>query len=398
MEEIVIKSLVARQHKNTPFDYRKYRNTLAIDKIEIENDWVEYYVTRKCVGTISNRRKGIAIVHCGNVFYLIDRDDNEILSTTNKLIRVFGGYYVSLGEHRFNYRTFPGQDRDTEYETTTIIYDIYDENGERINSKQDAGFFKSMDILQTMTAVEIGEDRVFYKNALYDLSDYSLVASFTKNIRLEGMFIDGQCKVRCPEDDRNFIVAVLGHKVWQVFDEDEFRRIVEVLNLDVEKEECNYGVSEIIEQNEIEDMDCVVEYYPKAEITIEKYLASSPTVIVHDLLTYRLEPMFTDEYIDRFNAPGMLNYVMSVMACKYYKSSSYSHYLHIPYEGYKLLYESISSVNNKRPNFIKKVVEVGSCNILSEQCDLYRFECRPYGYITPSGKLIYDFDVNSIKW
>ena len=242
MEEIVIKSLVARQHKNTPFDYRKYRNALAIDKIEIENDWVEYYVTRKCVGTISNRRKGIAIVHCGNVFYLIDRDGNEILSTTNKLIRVFGGYYVSLGEHRFNYRTFPGQDRDTEYETTTIIYDIYDENGERINSKQDAGFFKSMDILQTMTAVEIGEDRVFYKNALYDLSDYSLVASFTKNIRLEGMFIDGQCKVRCPEDDRNFIVAVLGHKVWQVFDEDEFRRIVEVLNLVVEKEECNYGV------------------------------------------------------------------------------------------------------------------------------------------------------------
>ena len=153
-----------------------------------------------------------------------------------------------------------------------------------------------------------------------------------------------------------------------------------------------------LDQKELEEY---IEIPPKADMgdyafpcfKLAKALKKSPIIIATEIK----DQLSTDEYIDRFNAPGMLNYVMSVMACKYYKSSSYSHYLHIPYEGYKLLYESISSVNNKRPNFIKKVVEVGSCNILSEQCDLYRFECRPYGYITPSGKLIYDFDVNSIK-
>ena len=127
MEEIIIKTLAARQHKNAPFDYWKYRYALSIDGVEIEDEWVEYYVTHKTVGTISNRRKGIAIVHSGNVFCLIDRDNNEILSTNRELIRIFGGYYVSLDEYRYDYRTFPGQDRDTEYETTTVIYEIYDE-------------------------------------------------------------------------------------------------------------------------------------------------------------------------------------------------------------------------------------------------------------------------------
>ncbi len=398
MEEIIIKTLAARQHKNAPFDYWKYRYALAIDKVEKENGWVEYYVTHKCVGTISNRRKGIAIVHSGNVFYLIDRNDNEIFSTTNKLIRIFGGYYVSLGEYRFNYRTFPGQDRDTEFETTTIIYDIYDEDGKQLNSEQTSEFFKSTNVLQAMMVVEIGEDRAYYKNALYHLSDYSLITKFQKNIRLEGTFINGRCKVRILEDDRDFIVAVFEHKIHHVFDEGEFKRLITMLDLNVKEENCIYGVSKMVKRDEIEDMDYVFDYYPIAEISIEGYHASAPTIINHHYETFRIEPLFTDDYIERFKAPGLIDHVISVMACKYYKHDRSPRYLHIPYNGYKQLRESMSIINDNRPNYIKKIVKLGKYNILAKEYEIYRFECRPYGYITPSGELIYDFDVNNIKW
>lgn len=397
MEEIIIKTLAARQHKNAPFDYWKYRYALSIDVVEIEDEWVEYYVTHKTVGTISNRRKGIAIVHSGNVFCLIDRDNNEILSTNRELIRIFGGYYVSLDEYRYDYRTFPGQDRDTEYETTTVIYEIYDEDGKQLNSKQEAEFFKTTNVLQAMTVVEIGEDAVYYKNALYHLSDYSCITKFQKNIRLEGTFIDGRCKVRIPEDDRDFIVAVYKHKICHVFTECEFERMTNVLNLVVKEEKNNYSVSKTVKKEEIENTDYISDCYPKAEISIEKYHASAPTIINHLYRTFRIEPLFTDDYIESFSAPGLLDYVISVKACKYYKNQD-SQYLHIPYEGYKQLCESILEVNNNRPNYIKKITKLGKCIIMAKDYEMYRFECRPYGFITTSGELVYDFDVNNIKW
>lgn len=399
MEEIIIKTLVAKQHKNIPFDYWKYRDALSIDKVEQENGWIDYFVTHKCVGSISNRRKGIALVHSGNVYYLIDRDNNEMLSTTNTLIRIFGGYYVSLGEHRFNYLTFPGQDRDTEYETTTVIYEIYDENGAQLNNEERESLIESMDILQVMTAVEIGEDRVFFNNALYNLKDYSLIAKYPKNIHLDGLFNNGYCKVRIPEDDRSFIVAVHEHKICHVFDECAFERLIKVLNLVVEEEKSIYSVSKTVKKEEIEDMDSVFEYYPKAEISIENYHATAPITINYHSFLFQLEPLFTDEYIERLKAPGLIDYGMSVMACKYYKHNySPACYLHIPYEGYKHLCESILEVNNNRPNYIKKITKMGNCNILAKDYEMYRFECRPYGFITTSGELIYDFDVNNIKW
>ncbi len=397
-EEIIIKTLVAKQHKNTPFNYWKYKNALSIDKVEHENGWIDYYVTQKRVGTISNRRKGIALVHSGNMFYLIDRDNNEVLSTNNTLIRIFGGYYISLGEHRFNYTTFPGQDRDTEYETMTVIHEIYDENGIRLNSEERKDLIVSMDILKVMTAVEIGEDRVFFNNALYYLEDYSLIAKFSKNIRLDGFFNNGCCKVRIPEDDRDIIVAVYEHKICHAFTQCDFERLAKVLNLDVEEEKSIYSVSQIVKKEEIEDMDSVFEYYPKGEISIERYHATAPTTVNYHSFSFQLIPMFTDEDFDTWKVPGMLDYFISCMACKYYKNNWNNCYLHIPYEGYKQLCESLMEVNKDRPNFIKKITKLGKCSILEKKYDIYRFECRPYGYITTSGELKYDFDVNNIKW
>ena len=43
--------------------------------------------------------------------------------------RVFGGYYIVRDVKCCGCRTFPGQDRDTEYYYCTVIYAVLDENG-----------------------------------------------------------------------------------------------------------------------------------------------------------------------------------------------------------------------------------------------------------------------------
>lgn len=400
MAEVIIRRYIATRHKNNPLDYSKYQNALYIDKVEREKDWIDYYVTYKHRGSVSDRRNGIALVHSGNVFYLIDKDNNAILSTTDRLIRIFGGYYVSLAKYQYDYRTFPGQDRDTEYEEMTTIHDIYDEDGKRLNKEQCDKFIKFTDILHLMTAAELGEGRVLFDNALYDLKDYSLIAKYQKRVLLEGAFENGRCKVRIPEDDRNFIVAVYEHKICYVFNEFDFERIRETLNLSIEKEKKLWSDSDVVGRKDVDDIECVHEYYPKPEVAIEKYHSTSPTDIT-EYSYFQLQPLFTDEFFEKNRAPGLVDYWMRVMACKYYKNTRYNCYLHIPYEGYKQLCDSIIKVNGNRPNHITKVSKLGECDILihkKHKYEIYLFECRPYGYITTSGKLIYDFDINNIRW
>ena len=63
------------------------------------------------------------------------------------------------------------------------------------------------------------------------------------------------------------------------------------------------------------------------------------------------------------------------------------------------VYEKIFEQKCKRPNFIKDIECIAEEIILDEEeYSMYRFECRPYGYITKDGNFDYNFDVNNIKW
>ena len=291
MEEIAIRTLVAVQHKNNPFEYWRYNKALSIDKVERENGWIEYYATFKRKGTLSSWRKGIAIFGQGT---LIDRNNTEIVRVNNgRLYRIFGGYYAHLVTRNYNYRTFPGQDRDTEYEQMQIVNALFDEDGKRLEYEQSIEIFKKMDILQALMAVEVGEDRVYYKNALYDLKNYSLIAKFSKNTIIDGSFTNGYCKVIIPEDNRDFIVAVYDRKIKQVFTEQEFDYLKSLLKLNITEDEPFCGLSKIVNKNDVTVP--VDEYYPEVEVTIENYHATMPSLINNGGL-YQLDLKFSDVF------------------------------------------------------------------------------------------------------
>ena len=62
-------------------------------------------------------------------------------------------------------------------------------------------------------------------------------------------------------------------------------------------------------------------------------------------------------------------------------------------------YEKLFEQHIKRPNFIQDVERIADEIVLEgETYSIFRFECRPYGFITKEGKFDYDFDVNNIQW
>lgn len=52
-----------------------------------------------------------------------------------------------------------------------------------------------------------------------------------------------------------------------------------------------------------------------------------------------------------------------------------------------------------RPNYIKDIELLVPDIILNgSKYSIYKFACRPYGYITKDGSFNYNFDVDNIEW
>lgn len=81
-------------------------------------------------------------------------------------------------------------------------------------------------------------------------------------------------------------------------------------------------------------------------------------------------------------------------------------YYHIDNEWWKIdeadskpIFDKIFEQKCNRPNFIKEIKYIAKDILLDEEeYSLFRFECRPYGYINKDGKFEYNFDVDNIEW
>ena len=63
------------------------------------------------------------------------------------------------------------------------------------------------------------------------------------------------------------------------------------------------------------------------------------------------------------------------------------------------IYDELFEQLFNRPNFIQDIESIAEEIVLDgETYSMFRFECRPYGFITKDGKFDYDFDVNNIQW
>lgn len=160
----------------TPISYNKEKETMKYEKIE------KILATR-----VSQFRKGIAIYtstvhsHCGYCdvnAYLVDSNKNIIYFSQEQdlsdygspnLTRAFGGFYVSYKPKRCCLRTFPGQDRDTEYKIHAEIKNIITEDGKVLSREEQATFLMFHKILE---CEEIKDGVIKCEGKLYSLSSY----------------------------------------------------------------------------------------------------------------------------------------------------------------------------------------------------------------------------------
>lgn len=350
---------------------------------------------------VSDWRKGIAVARYYKRsikpswhYFLIDEDYNYLFKKSSweedeiegeQIERVFGGYYIVRDVKLDGCRTFPGQDRDTEYYYSTCIKDVIDENGTILTKDERITYLESNPIKQT---TEYGDGIIQCGLSFYSLDNYQYIFDISKEIEPLGIFKDGKCKIKVISDYRDFIVIVKDKLIKHVFYAEDFIFISKLLGIDLE----TWGKESLKSSHKYEpvirkprDITSFKVIKPEIEIKIHNYEIS--------IFQYSIYGGGERYYDENYG----FNRVQLFPVTQYYCVEN--EWRKIDEADSKPIFDKIFKQKCNRPNFIKDI-EIIATDILldGEKYSIYKFECRPYGYITKVGKLDYNFDVNNIKW
>ncbi|MBP5540614.1 MAG: hypothetical protein J6X88_03095 [Bacteroidales bacterium] len=417
-----------------------YRKGLAIGRIDICNSQ-SYLITHKSFSYHLVNEKG-EIVYTPRGLYAVC------------IHRLLDGYYCVTAMEPFGYRTFPGKDRDTEFCLKPSILFLLDEYGNLLHKEEQEDYYNSK---KAQYAIELGENFTLHTDSLYHLdenkirefnpikyieeiwdrgfsckeedshyfSDYNYLKyrdyiyhgksvksrttengeilcgnsfyysdnrtfAFKINKKIEPLdfFRNGRCKVGIVSDYRDFIVLVHNSEIVSTYnDVNDFRLISSIIeNYKNESPKNNNGYQGQINLPEVEE---ITEIHLDAEVEIEKYSINFPHLYLMD---NQDNPRICTD-----NNYGIKRYVSHCRKNNYFNIDGEWYYVK-DCEANRI-YEQIFEQECNRPNFIRDI-KLLCRNVLvgSDSYSIYRFECRPYGYITKEGKLEYNFDVNNIKW
>ena len=351
---------------------------------------------------VSDWRKGIAVARYYKAsikpswkYYLIDQNYNYIFSKNSfeedeiegeQIERVFGGYYIVRDVKLDGCRTFPGKDRDTEYYYSTCIKDVIDENGRILTKDEKKTYLESNPIKQT---TEYGNGIIQCGSSFYRLDNYQHLYDLHKEVEPLGVFKEGKCKVSVVSDYRDFVVLVKDKRIKHVFNAEDFTFISKLLGIDLEtwgKESLQSSRKPYYKSvRKPNDITSFKEIKPEIEIYIHNYEigVSSYSIDCGGELYYDDNYGFYRTQL----IPGTSYYYVEDEWRKISEADS------------KPIFDKIFKKDCNRPNFIKDIKIIARDILLDEEeYSLYKFECRPYGYLTKDGKFEYDFDVNNIKW
>ena len=202
---------------------------------------------------ITDWRKGIAVAryYKNSIkpswnYFLIDKDFNYLYKKRSwneeeiegdQIERVFGGYYIVRDVKLDGCRTFPGQDRDTEYYYSTCIKEVLDENGAILSEEEKKEYLKQNPIKLT---TEYGEEIVECESSFYRLDTYQYLFSIPKTLKPIGFYKDGRFRVGIVSDYRDFYMVVKDKTITTVYDDKQIKFIEKLLGIDIEEEDNSY--------------------------------------------------------------------------------------------------------------------------------------------------------------
>ena len=338
---------------------------------------------------IKEWRKGFCICKSNEnhfkYFYIVNHKSEAICCVSSiddefdSIQRIFGGYYVVFEKKWECIRTFPGQDRDTEYKEYYSAARIYNEAGTILNDEEKDNFIKTHDIYDSY--LELGEGIISKGSSIYKLSDYSYIADIPSNASIKGKFIHGKCDIWMNNDFRDFYVLVKNQYVYKVFERDIFESIVKILGSDIlRKENVQISKSETPSES--------IKIKPKIIPIIHNYLYGFPKKYNCPATNFASEKFGVHKY------------------CMAFQSAIYTGYYFENGIWYKLdaedVKESIDELCSKYfpvKNYIRNIFKIkDGIHCDDGNYDLYLFKCRPFGYMNKKGIINYSFDINRIEW
>ena len=171
-----------------------------------------------------------------NVPILINKK-NEILfegyscsDYAEEIYRTSKGYYIVTG-----YRDCSAPGKDPDYRGP-YIQRIIDEDGKTVIRKCGIEYDSLTDRWYDPNDVdffipkEMGMGIVENNGSLYQLSDFKKIFEIPQKFKLESVFEQGFCLLSVPEDNRDFIVTVIGKEIVSFFDVNDSERLFALMD------------------------------------------------------------------------------------------------------------------------------------------------------------------------
>ncbi|MBR5776897.1 MAG: hypothetical protein IKY22_00295 [Bacteroidales bacterium] len=374
---------------------------------------------------------------------------NGMLTLWSSLHRFLNGYYYFVQMERYRYMTFPGKDINKLCLLRPVVKYILNENGQEINKDE---YLDKMKEDEGKYVLDLGENISLYTNTLFDITNHDeyifnplqyinilrnrefpyedyddpswenynflkykgykgveryvnenghilcgntffdtenqkKIFSIRKKIEPLTKFKDGRCKVGVVSDYRNYIVIVSETKIKYVFEEEYFILISKLLDIDLNKLKKTHSKPMCEPYRNTIPKDVNIKFIkPDIEVEILNY---SLKISIPYELSESIVRIYDEKYeYEKWKSMGMDNY--------YFVDNEWQK---IRKSDIQLAYDKIFYQKCNRPNFIKEIENIISDIPLNgKEYSIFKFQCRPYGYITKDGTFDYDFDVNNIKW
>ena len=392
------------------------------------------------------------LIKGNDVIYGVAHLDNSSIHRS-----IDGRYFVTAMES-YGACTYPGSDRDTEYYWRPIIASVLDENGICIIKHEtkplDTEIMNIYLYLETdplKYAIDLGDGLSLYADTTFDINtnschkfnpleyllkikkevqprsdkyshegkqyDYlqfhpnentikdengeilcgssiydvnSTNCLFNLPCKIEPLekFHEGKCKVGIVSDYRDFIAIVSKKNIISVYDVAKLGILYQLIKSDHKTFKINKGIESIqgvasLPEGEISFKTIKI----VAEVVIEKYLLRFPSryemcsgITMATNSTYGIDYLYAEH-----NTTTYFN--------------TNEGWIKIEGTNGRQIDKQIQETNSKRPNYIKKIEQIREDILINDETySIYKFECRPYGYLTKDGRLEYAFDVNNIQW
>ena len=328
-----------------------------------------------CVDKIDEKHMAFLISKDKKVIYYQHSNERHPWEGKSFCIeRIFGGDYA-VYEQRASYNTFPGKDRETERYPYKFISRIITNKGVVLSYEESRKYVENNEI---KLCRELGNGIILCENSTYKLMDYSHISSLPKESIVHEEFNNNRYEVSILRDYCNLIVVVLNHKIIHYFKENDIKDLLNIFSTSLPKIEKIKRNNIPPENTPIKDgnvnyVELIKDYYYKINPKLNAPITNFPS-------------LFTD-----------VRYL-----CQYFDYTGFyfenNEWFHVNLNDVQITVNQMIEKHYPVRNFITGIVHESQIKYKNRNLEIYRFECKPKGYIDINGIFHYNFDINNIHW